>query len=513
VAIFFLVHPQHVESVAWIAERKDVLFGLFWWLTLWAYAGYSRDRNWKRYLLVMLACAASLMSKPMAVTLPCVLLLLDYWPLDRARSMRDAGRLLLEKVPLFVLSAGASAVTFLAQRAEGSVMSAQRISWPARILNAVSAYAAYLRDMLWPTGLAAYYPHPGMDMPVAQIALATLTLVALVFVCVRGFRRQPWNTVGILWYLGTLVPVIGIIQVGLQARADRYTYVPITGILIALVWSADAWCTTAARRRVGMTSGVLIACAMAGATWVQTGYWRDGETLFRRALAVTERNGVAHYNLGVILTRKGALAEAEEQFRNTIQVEPSRKAAYNNLGGVLSAQNRNEEATLVFMDAIQHDPGNPEVYYNLAAALLKLGRVTEAKGRLTEALRLKPDHAEAQYLFGNALLAEGNMKGATERFRKALEANADLEDARMNLGVALMQAGDSRGAAGAFAEVVRRNPAHAIAWSNLGHARVAAGDLRGALDAFRVALERDPANAAVRGNITVLERELGGAKL
>ena len=510
-ALLLLVHPLHVESVAWIAERKDVLFGLFWWLAAWAYAGYARKKSIWRYALVILAFAASLMSKPMAVTLPCALLLLDYWPLNRCSSPRDALRLVLEKIPLFALSAGASAITFLAQRAEEAVMSADRIPWSARALNAIVSYGAYLCDMIWPSGLAAFYPHPGPHMAWGPVLLSAFALTMLMLLCLRTRRTHPWNLMGLLWYLGTLTPVIGIVQVGLQARADRYAYLPLVGAYIALAWTADSCCTTKTRTRVCLALGCAAVCALAVTTWVQTGYWRDGETLFRRALAVTERNGMAHYNLGVILSRKGSHAEAEQQFRETIKFEPERKAAYNNLGGSLAAQGKNEEAALAFMDAIQHERDNPEIYYNLAATLMKLGRVTEAKGRLAETLRLKPGHAEAMYLYGNALFAERNLNGAIDWYRKAIKADPEMKlaDARINLGAALMQAGDPDGAAKAFEAVVRHDPSHAAAWSNLGHAHAGAGDFRGALEAFRKALEHNPADGSARENVRLLEQELG----
>lgn len=369
VAVLFAVLPVNVESVAWVSERKNLLVALFWFLTLGAYAWYVRRPGVLRYSAVILCFAASLMSKPMAVTLPLVLLLLDFWPLGRATGVRygqasgftssGPSRLVLEKVPLLLLSMLSSVITFASQQSGGSVKSLGLYSFPARLENAPVAYLKYLGSLFWPQDLAVIYPHPGTGLPLWKpIAAVTALLVITVGVIVLA-RRRGYTFAGWFWFLGTLVPVIGLVQSGGQALADRYAYLPVIGILILVVWSiADL----SASWRHGTTalllmfSGALIANV--AVTTRQIKFWRDSEALFRRAVTVTDNNYVARLNLGSALFKKNAFEEAAIHFREAAQLRPNEGSAHMNLGLALERAGKREEAARAFRTAIRISSGN-----------------------------------------------------------------------------------------------------------------------------------------------------------
>ena len=310
----FAVHPLHVESVAWIAERKDVLSAFFFMLTLLAYLHYTRAPSIGRYLTVALVVALGLMSKPMLVTLPFVLLLLDYWPLGRfeahrSNTGRQALQLILEKIPLIALSAVSSIVTFLAQR--GAIGWTEQLPVSARISNALVAYVVYIRQMFWPAGLAVFYPHPENRLPVWEISLALIVLVGITAAAFVFRKKAPYFVTGWLWYLGMLVPVIGLVQVGWQGHADRYTYLPQIGLYIAVTWAVTDLTRSWRFQRMALGAAALVVVgALSWRAWLQTSYWRDSETLFTHALAVTSNNDVALNNLGIIFLDKGQLDDA-----------------------------------------------------------------------------------------------------------------------------------------------------------------------------------------------------------
>jgi Flp pilus assembly protein TadD len=401
VAALFALHPLHVESVAWVAERKDVLSTFFAVLTLGAYALYAERPGAWRYLAVLTPFALGLLAKPMLVTLPLVLLLLDAWPLGRVAS---AGwrRLVLEKVPLLGLSAGSCAVTLLAQRLP--LTATGHLPLPLRMENAVTAYAAYLRKAVWPTDLAVLYPHPGVHLPWWQVGAAALLLAGLTALAFTLRRRRPALLVGWLWYLGTLVPVIGVVQVGWQALADRYTYLPLVGLFIALAWALPTPRPGQLRLRIGLgatAAVVLTACAVLAR--VQLGHWRSDRALWERALAVTPDNPVAHIHLGIVLFREGRLDEAEREFAQSLRGRTQFPQAFNNLGTCLRRRGAVEKAVAVLSRLRELAPADARCRNNLGLAFAQQGRWDEARDQFREARRLRPDVAEYHFNFATAL--------------------------------------------------------------------------------------------------------------
>ena len=393
VAALFALHPLHVESVAWVAERKDVLSTLFWMLTMWAYLGYTKRPGVKRYLLILLFFALGLMAKPMLVTLPFVLLLLDYWPLGRiwlgqsgiehpvanqaniaAKKPRtQIFRLLLEKTPLFALAAVSSVVTFIVQKSGGAVKALETYPFNIRITNAMVSYFRYISKAIWPQKLAALYPHPGQSLPMWHAALAGLLLVVISTVVIRAGRRCPYLPVGWLWYVGTLVPVIGLVQVGEQAMADRYTYVSLIGLFIIIAWGVPELVKGWRQRRLalGVSAGVLLLGLMV-CTWFQARHWKDTITLFTHAVNVTANNYVAHYSLGLALGKEGKLEESMEHSYKALRIKPDYADAHNNLGTALAKQGRMKEAAAHFSEALRINPDYQKARENLEKALFIL---------------------------------------------------------------------------------------------------------------------------------------------
>ena len=364
VAAVFAIHPLRVESVAWVAERKDVLSGLFFLLTMGAYVHYARRPGSAfRYGLVMFLFAMGLMCKPMLVTLPLVLLLLDYWPLQRMRTQKLSG-LVMEKVPLLALSLASCVITLLAQN--GAIRSAESFSLPLRLANAVVAWKVYLNQMIYPAGLAVFYPLSHTRFPVWEALLAGALLAGFSVVTWRQRRKQPWILMGWLWYLVMLLPVTGIIQVGAQAHADRYTYLPQIGIYVAVTWMIAEW--RVSRVALGILMAGVLAMLMVCAR-KQTTYWRDSETLWTHALACTTDNSVAHNNLGVVLCQNKRMEEGIAHFQEAVQINPLYVEAYNNLGNTLMAKGSADEAIAYYQKALDINPDYSLARKNLAKAI------------------------------------------------------------------------------------------------------------------------------------------------
>ncbi len=398
VAALFALHPLHVESVAWVAERKDVLSTMFWMLGLGAYARYVRDPHIAGYLVVVLAVVFGLLAKPMVVTLPFVLLLLDYWPLDRfnrsSPSFATLRALAWEKFPLFVLAAAASAVTLYAQRVDGNVAELEQLPVSARLANTVVSYFGYIEKTVWPRGLAVFYPHPATlpgGLSGWQVAVAGAALLAISGVTLWAGVRRGYLLVGWLWFLGTLVPVIGLVQVGHQGMADRYTYVPLIGLFIAGAWAlADLVEGRPFRRAaLGVVGGCVLAVIVV-ATWTQVGYWRNTITLFEHASRVTGVNRVAHLQLGAAYAREGRYDDAAAQYRAALAIKSDSVEAYNNLGIVLAQAGNPSEAAGFFRAALEISPTDARLHANLARALRRTGAVSEAVEHYRDAVRLDP---------------------------------------------------------------------------------------------------------------------------
>jgi protein O-mannosyl-transferase len=433
VAALFAVHPLHVESVAWVSERKDVLSAFFFLWALIGYRAYSERPTPLRYLMVALLFALGLMAKPMLVTFPLLLILLDYWPLARFPDRATAGRLLLEKLPLLGLSAASAVVTVYAQKGGGAVVSREVIPVGARVANALFAYAAYLGKTVWPSGLAALYPFP-TEFPPGKVAAAALLMVAITALALRQWRRQPYLPVGWLWFCGTLVPVIGLVQVGGQAMADRYSYIPHMGLFIALVWGvAEAWQRSRrAPAPLALASAAAIA-SLAAVTWLQIPYWGNGVLLFGHAVACTEKNALAHYHLGVALTERGRTEEAIRQYRQAAQIEPAFALAHFGLGCSLMQSGEPAAGIAEYEIAARLDPRDAKLLTNLGLALFQQGELDKAVRRYSEALLLSPQDDNLRNNLGVALLKLGRTAEAQAQFQAALQVNPANEWARSNI--------------------------------------------------------------------------------
>ena len=528
VAALFGLHPLRVESVAWISERKDVLSVLFWLLALWAWARYAEKSGIQGpkskvfYGLALVFFALGLMSKPMVVTLPFVLLLLDYWPLQRW-SRLSLLKLLMEKVPFFCLSAALCVVTYVAQRNAGVMKDLAGLTLGARLENALVAYGRYLGKLFWPADLCALYPHPG-HWPALRI-LSAAFLVLGVSMFVFSLRRNcPYLLIGWCWYLGTLVPVIGLVQVGSESMSDRYSYFPSIGILIALVWGTHQLTKTWSSRKTGLSvaSWALILISI-GLTRHQISYWTDTATVCRRAIAVTEKNYDAHSRLGRALFSPEHLDEAIDEFQaalkarpdyveaycglgrayavkgqkeaamacyqKALEFQPDSVVAHNNLSDLLFHNGRMDEAMDHARKALSIEPGNVTALNNLASALMLQGKMAEALGCYQKAAALQPDNAVVQNNLGSALLRGGRMEEAVVYFQHSLAIESNNVTALNNLGYALYSLGRFDAAARAYQETVRLQPAGAEAHRNLAYVLVQCGQLDEAIGEFQTALQ------------------------
>jgi len=514
VATLFAVHPQHVESVAWLSERKDVLSGLFFVLTLSAYLGYVRHgRSLARYALVMVLFALGLLAKPMIVTLPPLLLLLDFWPLGRIGAATDlprraasvdrpgVSRLVVEKLPLFALVAADSLIT-LSTHCTGGVS----FPWSVRTGNAAVACVGYVVQLFYPVELVAFYPIPTGGQPLWKVAgaIAILPLVSAAVVIWR--RRCPYGFVGWFWYLGMLSPVLGLVKVGWPAMADRYMYLPAIGLSIALTWGATRLCAGSLLGRWLLGAGAVGATAMlmACAAWL-TSFWHDDETLWTRALAYTTDNGVAEFGLADGLARQGRIDEAIPHYRRAVELANDYHP-FRELGLLLARQGKIEEATALFRQAVERDPTAVDVHCSLGLALAEQKRFAEAEESFRRALEIKPDDFKAHRGLGHVLRLAGLTDEARAEFELAVDLDPRDSAARNELGVVLLQLGMVDQAIVELEATVALDPKHLPAQINLALALTAMGRVDEAADHFRQALEIDPNNPVARKN---LDRLLG----
>lgn len=505
VAALFALHPLHVESVAWVAERKDVLSTFFWMATMGSYAFYVKRPTFKRYMLILLGFTLGLMAKPMLVTLPFVLLLMDYWPLKRfqfATSEPQSKKpmipslkmslpvgLIWEKVPLIALSAVFSVVTYLAQQTGGAVAP---LSIEVRVANALVSYVTYIGKTIWPIGLAIHYPHPSM-VPVGKVAVACLLLISISLLAIKTVRQHPYFVVGWLWYLGTLVPVIGLVQIGSFAMADRFTYVPLIGLFMIIAWGVPGLLARWRYRGFVLTTSTgMVLLALMICAWFQVRHWRSSMSLFRHTLHLTTDNWLAHNNLGNALSKQGSLEEAIGHYYKALRINPDYAAAYNNLGRALAAQGKPDEAIPLYLKALDIEPTFAEAHSNLGVARSAEGRFEEAIRHFSEALRIKPGQAETHGALGNALAMQGKFDEAIPHFSQALKLRPEFAEVHNDLGMALKKQGRVEKAIAHFSEALKISPAYAQAHLNIGIAWAEQGKVAVAKNHFFEAVRLEP---------------------
>jgi tetratricopeptide (TPR) repeat protein len=496
VALVFALHPLHIESVAWVAERKDVLSTLLLFLTLWAYLNYIDRPTTSRYFLIALLFCAGILSKPMIVTFPLIALLLDLWPLRRfsAKSIR-------EKLPLFGISLVAAIATYLVQQQGGSIATFDQVPVALRVANALVSYIAYLFQFVWPASLAVFYPYPAGISPWKPIG-AALLLAGITAFTLRSFGRRRYLAVGWFWYLGTLLPVLGLIQAGLQSRADRYTYVPLIGISIMLAWGLADLCVRWPRVKPAVAAlGVCACLAWSYVTALNLGNWRDSVSLFRHAIQITSDNYIAYNNLGVALRQRGETAEALADFQVAVRIRPHDAEAQNNLGEALLAEGRMDEASPHILEALRGEPHSSEAHVNWATILNKRGQHDEAAAEYRAALQLDPDNAQAHCGLAVALMDLNRYQEAIPELEEAIGIKPDYADAYYNLGIAFGSLQRTDEAIAQFTETVRLQPDNPEAHFNLGTAFAAADRVSEAIPEFQTAVRLRPDYINARFNL------------
>jgi Flp pilus assembly protein TadD len=461
VAAAFALHPMHVESVAWIAERKDVLSTFFLLLTLAAYTGYTKSPTVYRYMASLVLFAFGLMAKPILVTLPFLLLLFDYWPLNRlmaqtapilgsregksapAMHKQSTRRCLIEKIPFLVLSVVSSVITFLTQKAGGIIFDTKTIPLTNRVGNAFSSYARYIGKLFWPQNLAVFYPFDVNSFAFWQVAMCVLLLLVISIFVIRFGRNQKYLPVGWFWFVGTLVPVIGIVKFTGPSYADRFTYIPYIGLFIIIAWGLSELLSKWPYRKIALgITAAMVLTAMGICTYRQVSYWNNSFTLFSHAIEVTQNNYIAHNDLGVAYLSLGRYQDALESCKQAIRIEPDYADAHNNLGNVYLSLGRWQYAIEAYKQAIKIKPDYADAHNNLGNAYLSLGRYQDALEAYKQAIKIKPDFAGAHYNLGVAYLSLGRYQDAIEAYKQAIKIEPYYADAHNNLGNAYLMTGD-----------------------------------------------------------------------
>jgi len=502
VAAMFAIHPLHVESVAWIAERKDVLAAFFWCITMVFYVGYVKRPSKMKYLAVLFFYIMGLMSKPMVVTLPFVLLLLDFWPLQRLspagtgrqRSRMVLGPLIYEKIPLFFFSLLSCIITYHVQEKGRSVGSLRFMPLSVRISNASIAYMDYLDKTLWPRDLAVFYPYHDTVFLSKALGAALLVLFISLF-AVYARKRFPYLFVGWFWYLGTLIPVIGLVQVGMQAAADRYTYLPLIGIFMILSWGLGQIILTLPGKRIVLSiCSLLLLSLWTFTSWHHVSYWNNSISLFEHALSVTRENSVAHLNLGEALSKAGRNSEAMQHYREALRINPASSQAINNMGLELEHRGQHREAEEYYRRALRLDPFSESAHLNLGDQLAKAGtpeRAKEAIQHFFSALNINPYSYNAHYNLGIMFLTT-RREEAIAHFEAAVRLNPEFTMAHEQLGSIYAQKGIPVRAAFHYGEALKGNPRLAMLHNNLAGQLLLQGKTDEAMSHLQTALQINP---------------------
>jgi tetratricopeptide (TPR) repeat protein len=492
VAAVFALHPLHVESVAWIAERKDVLCGLFFFLTLHAYVSYVKERSPLYYVLSLLCFVAGLLSKPMIVTLPLVLFLIDIWPLSRLElgvgkhnSTRSSTvfALIGEKIPFLVLAIVWSVITLIVQKQGGGLAKIETVDAGTRIANAIVSYAIYIWKTFLPQNLALFYPY-SRHPPWLTVAVALALLVLISVFCINRRRAFPFLIVGWFWFLGMLTPVIGVLQAGAQARADRYTYLPQTGLIFALTWAISDLAKSWPRQRALLTgTAAIVLSLLAWRTWDRIAIWRDSESVWKNAVAATTANYTAHVQLCDALLQKGRIDEAIREAETALQIHPNEAEGHSNLAIAFSRKGDMEKALAHLQRAVEIKPNRSKLHYNIATVLAEKGRLDEAISHYEQEIQIRPEFAEAHNNLGTALLRKGRLDDALDHFEKAIAANPRLAKAHYNAAIVLVAKGRPNEAIDLLQKALQLDPSDAdariqlgVAWSQAGRVDLAIGE-------------------------------------
>jgi tetratricopeptide (TPR) repeat protein len=517
VAAAFALHPMHVESVAWIAQRKDIMSTFFLLLTLLAYTGYTKRASVHRYMAGLAAFALGLMAKPMLVTLPFLLLLLDYWPLNRfevPRPSKISGpqshkstparythatlyRIVIEKIPFFVLSAVSSVITFLTQQAGGVIVDIKSIPLKDRVGNVLFSYAAYMGKMFWPRNLAVFYPFKAIrSIPLWQFVLYALLLLVVSYLVLRFGRPRKYLPVGWFWFVGTLIPVIGLVQFTGSSHADRFTYLPYIGLFMMIAWGLPELLPKWPYRKVILgVSMIIVLMALGIRAHRQVGFWNNSATLFSRALEITKDNPLACYNLGTAYDDVGRHPEAIDAYKRAIKTKPDHVDACYNLGNAYASLGRYQEAIDAFKQAITIKPDFAYAHTNLGVAYGNLGHYQQAIQALEEATTIDPDHLDAWYNLGNAYGSLGRGQQAIEAFEQAIRIKPDDAYAWCNLGNAYGSLGRFHQAIDAFKQAIRIKPDYTDPYFNLGLTYLHIGDKASALEQYEILKTLDAGTA------------------
>jgi tetratricopeptide (TPR) repeat protein len=518
-AALFGVHPLRVESVLWVAERKDVLCAFFGLLSLWAYVVYVQGSKletrpqacwrYRSYLASLIFLALGLLCKPMLVTWPFVMLLLDLGPLVRERSgtrkIFPWDRALLEKIPFLTLAILSCLITYWVQNSGGAVQQISNFPMDVRFENALVSYFRYLGCLFYPVNLCVFYPHPG-EWPAAGVTASGLTLVAVSVGAMAWRRAFPWVFTGWFWFLGTLLPVIGLVQVGSQSMADRYTYLPLLGVLYICVWGGASLLTNARSgdRGRSVVAGLLVLVCIF-LTVHQARYWANSGTVFTRALAVTENNAVAHINLGAFLAQEGKFEVAQTELEEAIRLAPEESGAYLSLGSIFVEKKRFSDAIALFRKGVELKPENPNAHFLLGCALVKLGQVPESIPEFEQVVVNRPDFVDGYVNLGASLRRMGRLDEAIIIYQKALEKDPRHADAHNNLAIALGMKGQNRQALEHFQKSVELNPKVADVQANLGLMLDLEGRVEEAKAAYERALNLEPHHALAEHNLNRLQ--------
>jgi protein O-mannosyl-transferase len=516
VAALFALHPFNVESVAWVAERKNVLSTFFWMLTLWTYTYYVCKPEVKRYLLVALCFVLGLMSKPMLVTLPFVLLLLDYWPLKRLRIVNKNNtvsvenevsfyRLIFEKLPLLIFSVGSCFATYIVQKSAGAVYSSDLLPLQTRIVNALVSYIKYLEMMVWPKKLAILYLHSVPTLPLWKGLVCVVILACISIAVIQRAQRKPYLAVGWFWYLGTLVPVIGVVQVGVQAMADRYAYVPLIGIFIMVAWGIpDLLAKWRKKEKVLIVLAGLYISILMAVTWNQVSHWKNSITVFEHAIRVSDSQhpdfSRVHILLGNALKDKGLIEEAISLYKKAIKLNPNHSGAYNNLGGALLDKGFTEEAISHFKMSIKLNPDDFQAHYILGTIMLPFNK-EEAIFHIKTAIKLNPYFARSHDKLGVVLFLEGKIGEAVPHFLQAVKLKPDFALAYDHLGSVFFALGKYDEANLHYRLAIQLKPDLSPAHNNLGNSLYRQRKIEEAIPHFRRAIKLNPDNAQANKNL------------